>query len=300
MGYAAMHDTDWDDLRFFLTVGAAGSISGAAKDLHTSHSTVVRRLDGLEKKLGARLLERLPSGCVLTAAGEQLRGQLSGVAQRIESAQRQLSGLDMRLSGTIRVTSTDTLMHGLLLPQLANFRRLHSGVRLQIVVNNTFLNLTKREADVAIRPSSRPPENLVGRKVGRIHTALYASKAYWKAHGKKPLAEHEWVMPDESLGHLAQAKWATEHVSAQRVVVHVDSLLGMASAVRAGMGVGMLLTLLADTDDQLVRIAEPDAALDTDVWILTHADLRRVPRIRLFMDFMHERLQANGAIVAPK
>lgn len=292
-----MHDTDWDDLRFFLAVGAQGSISGAAKHLGTSHSTVLRRLGSLEQKLGARLLERLPSGYVMTAAGEQLRERLSGVAERIEGAHRQLSGLDTRPSGTIRVTSTDTLMHGLLPPLLADFRTAHPAFQLQVVINNAFLRLTKREADVAIRPSSRPPQHLVGRKVGRIQTALYASKAYWRAHRGKPLDEQDWVVPDESLGHLAQAEWAIEHVSAQRVAVSIDSLVGMMSAVRAGMGVGMLLTLLAAGDDQLVRIAEPDAQLDTEVWILTHADLKHVPRIRLFTDFIYERLRTSRAIV---
>jgi len=292
-----MHDSDWDDLRFFLAVDAKGSISAAAQDLGTSHSTVLRRLTRLEEKLGARLFERLPSGYAMTAAGQQLSERLSGVAERIERAQRELSGRDTRPSGTIRITSTDTLMHGLLPPLFADFRRRHPGIHLQVVVNNTFLSLTKREADVAVRPSNRPPENLLGRRVGYIQTALYASKAYWKAHGRKPLAQQDWVVPDESLGHLAQAKWAASHVSPPRAAVTVDSLVGMASAVRAGMGVGMLLTLIADADSQLVRIAEPEAQLDTDVWILTHADLKHVPRIRLFTDFMDERLRAHDAIV---
>jgi molybdate transport repressor ModE-like protein len=295
-----MHDIEWDDLRFFLSISGKGSISGAARDLGTSHSTVLRRLASLEKKLGARLLERLPGGYTMTAAGHQLCDRLSGVAERIEGAQRELSGRDTRPSGTIRVTSTDTLMHGLLPPLLADFRRLHSAIQLQVVVNNTFLSLTKREADVAIRPSNRPPEHLTGRKVGRIQTALYASKAYWKAHSRTSLAEQNWVVPDESLGHLAQAKWVAAYAPAQRAAVTVDSLLGMASAVRAGMGVGMLLTLLADADSQLVRIAEPDARLDTDVWILIHADLKHVPRVRLFTDFMYARLKSSDAIVASR
>lgn len=293
-----MHDIEWDDLRFFLSVATKGSVSGAAKDLGTSHSTVLRRLANLEKKLGARLFKRLPGGYAITQAGEQLRQRLAGVAEQIEGAQRQLSGLDTRPSGTIRVTSTDTLMHGLLMPLIAEFREVYPQIRVQIVVNNTFLSLTKREADVAIRPTSRPSENLVGRKVGRIQTALYASRAYWKTSSRKSSAEHHWVVPDESLGHLAQARWAAKHVTAERIAASVDTLLGMARAVRAGMGIGMLLTLLADGDDQLVRIGEPEPQLDTDVWILTHVDLKHVPRIRLFTDFMHQRLRASAAILA--
>lgn len=295
-----MHDLDWDDLRFFLSVVTQGSISGAAKYLRTSHSTVLRRLASLEMKLGTRLFKRMPGGYAITQAGERLREHLAGVAEQIEAAQRQLSGLDSRPTGIVRVTSTDTLMHALLMPLIAEFRASHPEVRVQIVVNNTFLSLTKREADVAIRPTSRPSENLVGRKAGSIQTALYASRSYWKANARKPFAEHPWVVPDESLGHLAQARWAARNVPAQRVAVSVDTLLGMACAVRAGVGIGMLLTLLADHDDRLVRIREPEPQLDTDVWILTHADLKQVPRIRLFTDFMYERLRASDGIVVSR
>nr|AQQ74871.1 hypothetical protein [uncultured bacterium] len=295
-----MHDVDWDDLRFFLSVASHGSISAAAKHLRTSHSTVLRRLASLERNLGARLFKRLPSGYAITPAGEQLRERLASVPELIDSAQRQLSGLDTRPSGTIRITSTDTLMHGLLMPMLADFRRAYPDIRLQLVVNNAFLSLTKREADVAIRPTSRPAENLVGRKVGRIQTALYASKAYWRKNSKSALEEQAWVVPDDSLSHLAQARWTAQHVPSHRIAASADTLVGMLSAVRAGLGIGMLLTLLADRDDQLVRIRDPEPQLDTDVWILTHTDLRHVPRIKLFTDFIHERLRASDAIVTSR
>jgi len=292
-----MHDLDWDDLRFFLAVAARGSISGAAQELRASHSTVLRRLASLEKKLGARLFKRLPGGYAITGAGERLRERLAGVSEQIAGAQRQLVGLDTRASGIVRVTSTDTLTHGALMPLIAEFQRKQPEITLQLAVNNTFVSLTKREADVAIRPTSRPSENLVGRKVGYLQTALYASKSYWKAHARRPFAEHRWIVPDETLSHLAQARWAARHVPAERVALSVDTLIGMVSAVREGIGIGMLLSLLADDDDQLVRIREPESQLDTDVWILTHADLKQVPRIRLFTEFMYARLRTHPGIV---
>jgi DNA-binding transcriptional LysR family regulator len=292
-----MHELDWDDLRFFLSVAARGSISGAAQELRTSHSTVLRRLASLEKTLGARLFKRLPGGYAITSAGERLRERLAGVAEQIAGAQRQLGGLDTRPSGIVRVTSTDTLTHGALMPVIAEFQRTQPDIKLQLAVNNTFMSLTKREADVAIRPTSRPSENLVGRKVGSLQTALYASKLYWKIHARRPFTEHRWIVPDQTLAHLAQAQWAARHVPAERIALSVDTLVGMASAVRAGIGIGLLLTLLAEDDEQLVRIREPEPQLDTDVWILTHADLKQVPRIRLFTDFVYERLRTHRGIV---
>ena len=245
-----MRDLDWDDLRFFLAVSERGSISGAADFLQVNHSTVLRRLTSLEKRLDAQLFDRLPDGYKLTAHGNELRDRLRGVTEQIETAQRSLSGRNLGLAGAPRITTTDTLMHGLLMPYFAEFRALNPAIRMEIAVNNTFLSLTRREADVAVRPSNRVPENLVGRRVGRLRTTIYASKSYLKKSAKKKeWAAYDWVAPDETLAHLAQAKWMREHIREDRVVVHLDSLLGMVAAVRNAMGLGMLLCLSADNEE---------------------------------------------------
>ena len=292
-----MHDLDWDDLRFFLAVSEHGSISAAAQLLNVNHSTVLRRLAALEKRLGARLFDRLTDGYEITPQGEELRNQLRGVGEQIETAQRSLSGRDLALHGVIRITTTDTLMHGLLMPCLAEFRALHSAIQLEIAVNNTFLSLTRREADVAVRPSNSVPENLVGRRVGRLRTAIYASKSYLKRNGKKKdWAAHDWVAPDEALSHLAQAKWMRENIPEVRLAVRVDTLLGMVAAVRNGMGLGLLLCFLADDEKDLVRLAEPANELDTDLWILSHPALKGVARIKALTDFLNDKLRASNKL----
>jgi DNA-binding transcriptional LysR family regulator len=240
-----MHDLDWDDLRFFLAVSERGSISAAAQLLNVNHSTVLRRLASLEKRLGARLFDRLPDGYEMTAQGEELRNQLRGVGEQIETAQRSLSGRDLGLYGAIRIATTDTLMHGLLMPYLAEFRALHSAIQLEITIHNNFLSLTRREADVAVRPSNIIPETLVGRRVGRLRSAIYASKSYLKRNRKKKeWALHDWVAPDEALPHLAQAKWMRESIPEARIAVRVDTLLGMTRrrAQRHGTGTAFVLS----------------------------------------------------------
>jgi DNA-binding transcriptional LysR family regulator len=292
-----MHELDWDDLRFFLAVSERGSISGAAKLLNVNHSTVLRRLGSLEKRLGARLFDRLPDGYEITAQGEELRNQLRGVSEQIETAQRRLSGRDLGLYGAIRITTTDTLMHGLLMPYLAEFRALHSAIQMEIAINNSFLSLTRREADVAVRPSNTIPENLVGRRVGRLHSAIYASKSYLKRNPKKKeWAAHDWVAPDEALAHLAQAKWMRENIPEARIAVRVDTLLGMIAAVRSGMGLGLLLCFLADAEKDLVRLAESAEELDTDLWLLSHPALKGVARIKALTDFLNDKLRASAKL----
>ncbi len=293
-----MHGLDWDDLRAFLAVSESGSVSGAAKFLNVNHSTVLRRLASLEKRLGARLFDRLPRGYELTAQGEELRNRLHGVSEQIDSAQRSLSGRDLGVAGAIRITTTDTLMHGLLMPYLAEFRASNPAIQMEIVINNTFLNLTRREADIAVRPSNTVPENLVGRRVGCLRTAIYGSKKYLKENGgKKEWAAHVWVAPDEALSHLAQAKWMRDNIPADRIVVRIDSLLEMVAAVRDGMGVGLLLCILADHEPDIVPLAEPIDELETDLWILTHPALKGVARVKALTDFLYDRLRANDRLL---
>lgn len=294
-----MQDTDWDDLRVFLAVGRAGSLSGAARELNVNHSTVLRRIGALEARMGVRLFDRLPAGYAMTMAGEALRDRLHGVGEQIDAAQRQLMGLDLRLTGVIRITSTDTFMSGLLGPILADFRALHPGIELQVVMNNLFLSLTRREADVAIRPTNAPPEHLVGRRAGRLQTAVYASRAYLAKNAEKTrLAEHDWIAPDEGLSHLMQARWLREHVPPERVAARIDSLVGMTQLVKRGMGMGMLLCMLADAEEELVRVEPPMEALDTQVWVLTHPGLKEVARIKAFTAFAYARLAADAKVLA--
>ncbi|SDB99841.1 DNA-binding transcriptional regulator, LysR family [Cupriavidus sp. YR651] len=296
-----MHEPDWDDLKVFLAVSRGGSLAAAARALQVNHSTVLRRLNKLEDDLGTRLFARDLAGYAMTPAGELLAGQLDGVGELIEAAQRQLAGRDAELSGPLRVTTTDTLAYGLLMPVLANFRLRHPRIELQVVINNSFLSLTRREADVAIRPAAEPPEHLVGRRAGRLQTAPYAARAYLERMDAPPEAHwpgHAWVVPDESLSHLAQARWAIANVPADRCAVRADSLVAMAQAVRYGMGAGMLLCMLGDADDSLVRLAEPDPALDTPVWLLTHPDLRHSGRVRALNDFVMEALRQSPWVLA--
>lgn len=297
-----MQKLDWEDLRYFAAVARGGSISAAARELAVNHSTVLRRIDSLEQSLGVRLFERLQSGYVMTGAGDTLRGRLAAIEEDIGSAQREVGGLDEDLRGTIRLTTTDTLAHGLLMPYLERFQEAHPAVQLQLVVNNSFLNLTQREADMALRPSNTPPANLVGRKVGALATALYASRAYLRRAaragvGRDDWAAHRWVAPDDSLSHLAAAQWLAEHVPPAQVALRADSLLTMVEAARHGMGVAPLLCMLAGRERTLEQLAPPDPRFHTQLWVLHHRDLRNVARIKALSQFLYDALRQDEHIL---
>jgi DNA-binding transcriptional LysR family regulator len=280
-----MAELEWDDLRYVLAVANAGSLAGAARRLGVNHTTVLRRIDAFEKRLGLRLFERLPTGYVLTAGGEELIAAARHIDETVTSLQRKLVGQDLRLSGTVRVTTTDTLMGSILPEILADFRTTHPGIQVEIAVSNLMFNLTKRDADVAIRPAKDPPETLIGRRIAKIAFAIYGSAGYLANHEAKNLADHQWVGPDDSLAGTSVAQWMRSKLPESEIVLRADSLMALRQAAQAGLGLAALPCYLGDTTPDLVCVHRPIPEMETALWILTHEDLRHTARIRAFTEF---------------
>lgn len=290
---------EWDDLRTVLAVGRAGTLSGAARALNVNHSTVFRRVGLIEEGLGVRLFERHRDGYTPTPAGEEvcaLAGRMDGDVVALE---RRLAGRDLRPAGLVRVTTTDTIMAQLLPPILAAFRAAHPEITLEVAAANRFFNLTKRDADVAIRPTSTPPEALVGRRICAVATAVYGAASLGvDGRRERDLMDLPWVGPDDSLGDLKSARWLAAMTPAPTVVCRANSVLGMFAAAKAGLGAAALPCFLADPEPMLRRLQAPLPALATELWLLTHRDLRRVARIRAFLDFVALALSAQRAALA--
>lgn len=276
---------EWDDLRYVLAVASAGSLAGAARALHVNHTTVLRRVGALEKRLGLRLFERLPTGYVLTAGGEELVAAARHVDETVTDLERKLVGRDLRPSGVVRVTTPDTLMASILPEILAEFHETHPGIQVEIVVSNLMVNLTKRDADVAIRPARTAPDTLIGRRIARIAFAIYGSRRYLSKHSAKDLDRHRWVAPDESLAQTSVAQWMRSARRNSEIALRADSLLALCQAAQAGLGLAALPCYLGDTAPDLVRMRPPIPEMDTALWILTHEDLRHTARIRAFTEF---------------
>jgi DNA-binding transcriptional LysR family regulator len=155
------------------------------------------------------------------------------------------------------------------------------------VVANRFFDLTRHDADVAIRPTNDPPDSLVGRRLATIATAIYGAKTYLAAHpGAADLSQHDWIAPDETLAHLAAARWLRRTVPRAANGYRVNSLMAALEAAKAGVGLVALPCYLADREPSLARALPPLAELDSGLWILTHEDLRQVARVRAFLDAM--------------
>ena len=272
---------NWDDLRVVLEVGRGGGLSGAARAMRANHSTVFRKLNEVEDRLGVRLFERFRTGYAPTPAGEAMIMFAERFADEIGDLERRLAGQDVRPSGTVRITTTDTLLP-LVAPCLARIRREHPEIVLEVVVSNTLLSLNRRDADIAIRPTRQPPPELIGRRIARIAFAVYAAAGYEEPTGLAN-ADRPWVSPDDTLSHTAAAKWMKANVPEHRIVARSNTLVGLLEMVRAGIGVAALPCYLADAAE-LRRLNPPGAAMETELWLLTHEDLRGVARVRVVLD----------------
>lgn len=285
---------DWNDLRLFLAVARAGTLSGAARALGINHSTVFRRITAFEERLGVRLFDRLPNGYILTAPGEEMRDSVARIEEEIVALALKVTGQDQRPSGTIRITATDMLAVGVLPPHLAAFRADWPGIEIELLVSDTVLDLTRREADVALRVGNPVQDTLVGRRVGRLTFAVYAS-AELQAREEGDPEQSDWVGYGSSHGPLSRnlTRWWPE----MRQVCRTNSITAAVAAAKAGMGLAALPCAIADCDAGLVRVAPFPEEFALDLWLLTHEDLRQTARIRAFLDFMAGALAADADLL---
>lgn len=281
---------DWNDLKYFLAVAHHGSTIAAGKALGISQSTVHRRLEKLERGLGHALVMRLPSGYQLTEFGNAMLPYAERIEAAIADFKRRTTDAEQDLKGEIRVTCPEPIVARLIQSGLIDsFHAMHASLRVEFVMSDRYLDLSKGEVDVAFR-SGDTDDELVGRKIAESVWAVYASRGYLERHGRpervEDLSHHLLVGLDESLANHRAVKWLKEVAPDAKMAARINSVLGLVSAVRSGVGIGPLPIALGEAESDLVRVLGPIAELTRSWRILTHPDLRRVPRIAAFFDFI--------------
>jgi molybdate transport repressor ModE-like protein len=281
---------DWDDLRTLLAVARTGSLTEAARSLGVSYSTVSRRLAALEEGLGVRLFDRDASGYAPTPVGAEMLESARRMEAEFDALSLRVRGRDARLAGRVRVATTDALATSFM-PEIAAFSRRFADIELDLLSTPEPAELAMREAEVALLVTDRAPPSLVGRRLARLPSALYAAKSYLAEHAASlEPAAHVWVGWEDGMSHIPAARWMREHVPHARVACRVSTGTALRAAVRAGVGTAHLLCFLADDDPELERIRPPEPELETGLWLLTHEDLRTTGRVRVFLDFMAEAI----------
>ncbi|CAD5254730.1 LysR family transcriptional regulator [Bosea sp. 62] len=280
----------WDDFRLIKAIAEARSLPAAAELIGLNHSTVFRRLGQIEESLGTRLFERHRSGYVPTPAGEEMAVLAERLETDIAGFTRRLAGREILPAGELRVTTNDSLLVELLTPLFAAFMRQCPDIKLDVLLGNQALNLSKRDADVAIRATDNPPENLIGRRVAQIGWALYGRAIDFPEGAPAELTQQRWISLGDQFSNFKVVLYRQKHIPADQTVYKLNTVLGLAEAVEAGIGIGFLPCFIADKRPALVRLAPPQTGYAADLWLLTHPDLRHSPRVRLFLDFMAAEL----------
>lgn len=257
-----------------------------------------RRIGDIEKRMGVKLFERSRRGYRPTQSGEEMASAALRIEEEVMSAARRVAGRDLKPAGAVWITTTDSLLAGLMSPLLAEFRRQYPDITLDIAVSHQLFNLTKREADVAIRPTNNPPENLVGRRVVDLGMAVYGARSLV---GDEPVFETmealrqlPWVGPGAHLTDLPMFDWMIDQNLEDQCHYRVDSVSGILAGARAGIGVAALPCYLASQKDDLVQLTDPVPELTVGLWVLMHPDLRDVARIRCLLDFMTETIRPQA------
>jgi DNA-binding transcriptional LysR family regulator len=280
---------NWDDLRFFLGVAEAGSLSGAARALSVDHATVGRRLSALEESLKTRLINRQANRCVLTDEGRLVLSHVLEMQILAVSVGRILDHASQGLTGTVTVSAPPVLVRNLLVASVGKLRAQFPNVRLTLSGDTALVSLSKRQADIAIRLSRPTDREIVVRKLGEMQFGLYASSTY--IAGRNP-SDYEFIASTDRCADVPNEQWLRKYAGGRPIAFENDDLSTHLETARSGVGIAALPCFIAEPAPELVRVS-PEQVISREIWLLTHRDARRSPAIRAVGQFLSELVQTH-------
>jgi len=285
-------EPNWDDLRIFLSLAREGTLTTAAKSLGVSHPTVARRVQALEKQIGARLFDRLPDRFVPTAAGAELLADTEAMEKAALSINRRSAGLGDTVSGVVRLSAGEA-MAVLVARHLPGLRARLPHIEFEVVASHTLANLSRREADLLIREQVPDLTGIVTRKLCQVAYAVYAARSLEVRRTAMPaLVDLPWIGFDDDHSYMPGQRWLHEQLG-RRPEIRVNNWLVLHDAVRVGTGLAVMPCYLADQDPRLRRVGGVLPEITTEQWLLVHRDLRALPRVRAVMDALVELFQRH-------
>ncbi len=293
---------DWDDVRHFLALARCGSVRAAGASLGVSHSTVARRVEALEARVSARLFDRSRDGYQLTEVGHEMLPQAERIETEMNALERTLHGRDERLAGRVSLTCCDAYVAAFLAEELRPYCEEHPGIELHFDIDSRPFDLTKREADLAVRilPCGKsPPEPLIAARLAPMILANYVSEAHRASRSPdvngssprwlsfEPRRDHRPLIAASSYPDVPP--WGA-----------FSSIQALATGAAAGLGIVMLPSYAGDTHPGLERLARPDLTHVADLWLLSHPDLRTNARLRAARSAITGAFEAHAARFDPR
>jgi DNA-binding transcriptional LysR family regulator len=283
-------ELEWNDLAVILAICRAGSLSGAARSLGKTHSTVFRNINAIEEKTGVRFFDRFDHGYVMTDAGQTAMDYAERIEGEFHALSLEVLGQDTKLRGRIRVTSPEAFAEDHAPGIIARFCRKHPEIQVDLSPGHGAVDLNRREAEVAIRATRAPPETSFGRKICDFRFALYATANYMATADDRPLTERTFCMIEGTAAWLVPAVWKSKEEVEGRTVFQCRASRAVQNAAAEGLGLAFLPCYVGDGDPRLSRVSDAIASLDMHLWVLTHPDLRNTARVRAMMSHLYEEL----------
>ena len=278
---------NWDSLKVFLSIARFGSLSGAASDLEVNHSTIFRRLNALEAEIDGRLFERVNNRYELTTLGHELLDLAQNIENSFDRINRHIAGKDIQPKGIVKITAPNNIAYRYLPRYISEFNVLYPDIHLELLVSNQELNMSNRQADIAVRSTASPSEHLIGRQVCTLNWSVFASKAYEDKYGLPnnidELAKHVLIGATGDMSRLPAFIWQDKHF-ADQVITRCDDLTAMSYFVESGHGLAFLPE--DQSRPELIKLFAIQDSQPSNIWLLTHADLRNVERIKLVMQYL--------------
>jgi DNA-binding transcriptional LysR family regulator len=293
---------NWDDLRFFLELARLRRLNQAGRKLGVDHTTVARRIEQLELALGCRLFESMIDGYVLTEAGQRLLAHAETIENNIGLMREEALGQGVRVSGTVRIGTPEGFGTLFLTPRLARLVDEHPDLNIELLTLPRFPSLAAREADIIVTLDPPKQGRYIASRLTDFTYGLFASKAYLKLHGpiraRSKLPEHSLIGYIDELLPSPQMHYLDELVPQHRLRISSSGMLAQLTAVRAGLGLGVLAHFLA-AGTGLVPLLPEEAVWKRTFWLATHADWYRLRRVRAVWDFMRRTVEAETALFQP-
>lgn len=288
---------DWNDLRFFLTVARTQSLTKTAIELKVSQSTVSRRIGAMETSLRTRLFVHHQTGYFLTDAGLNVFKYAADVEEKVLLLESNISGLDLRPAGTVRLATAVTLASHLIIPALPRFTARFPDIKMEIITDVNTVSISRHDADLALRLVRPEQHSLKIRKVGRMASAVYGSETYLKqnpASGIHYLDGRSFITWDSAYSHLPSSKWLNEAYPNASSSLITTSVVSQVAAVKANLGLAVLPRYIASQNSDMVEVMPTEQVFSEDLWLVSHANLTASARIRAVAEFLEEIITDAG------
>jgi DNA-binding transcriptional LysR family regulator len=267
------------DLEVLLALVRGGTLAQAAARLSADASTVFRSVQRIEKSLGQRLFERTRQGYLPSEAMSEIARHAERIEAELDAARAAAVAPNSEVTGRVRLTTTDSVLRGLVLPCLQALAAQHPQLQLELRSANELMSLTRRDADLALRATPKAPEHLIGRHLGPIRFVACGAKSLLPAQRRKALDQHDWIAPDEAMPEHPSVRWRRKQLPKLAPRHLVDGIVSVVDAIKAGLGVGVVPLFMLDGEPQLVALSKPLAGCESQLWLLAHPESRHLRRI---------------------